>query len=98
MNLLPVGLNVEGRPALVVGGGAVALRKIRMLGRCGAKVLVVSPEVRPEVRKMAAAGRIVWRRRRFSPATTARPGGAAPGFAGPEDALVHKRAAGGGGA
>src|SRR3990167_5856914 len=91
MNLLPVGLNVEGRPALVVGGGAVALRKSRMLGRCGAKVLVVSPEVRPEVRKMAAAGRIVWRRRRFSPATTARPGGPALVFACTDDPVINKR-------
>ena len=65
MDLLPVGLKVSGKPVLVVGGGAVALRKVRMLLRCGARVSVVSPAARPELGKLAAARKIVWRRRFF---------------------------------
>jgi precorrin-2 dehydrogenase/sirohydrochlorin ferrochelatase len=50
----PVFLDLAGRPALVVGGGAVALRKARALAEAGARVRVVAPSLRPE---FAADGR-----------------------------------------
>lgn len=56
----PVVLRVEGRPVLVVGGGAVAAGKVRGLLEAGARVTVVSPEVHPS---MPEGVRIV--RRRF---------------------------------
>lgn len=56
----PVVLRVEGRPALVVGGGAVAAGKVRGLLAAGARVTVVSPEVHPS---MPEGVRVV--RRRF---------------------------------
>jgi siroheme synthase-like protein len=43
----PVNLVVEGRPCLVVGGGAVARRKAEGLVACGAAVTVVAPAVDP---------------------------------------------------
>jgi precorrin-2 dehydrogenase/sirohydrochlorin ferrochelatase len=42
-------LDLEGRPVLVVGGGSVALEKVRGLLECGARVTVVAPEARPEL-------------------------------------------------
>ena len=39
----PMFLDLAGRPALVVGGGAVALRKARALAEAGARVRVVAP-------------------------------------------------------
>ncbi len=57
--LYPVSLRIEGRECLVVGGGAVALRKVRGLLDAGARVRVVSP-------KLSARPRgVVWTRRRF---------------------------------
>ena len=44
----PIVLNLSGRPVLVVGGGAVALRKARTLADAGASVRVVSPRFVPE--------------------------------------------------
>ena len=41
---LPLFLEVGDRPCLVVGGGAVATRKVRMLEGFGARVVQVSPE------------------------------------------------------
>jgi precorrin-2 dehydrogenase len=38
-------LDLEGRRALVVGGGAVGLEKAAGLAACGARVTVVSPEL-----------------------------------------------------
>ncbi|HVM66228.1 MAG TPA: bifunctional precorrin-2 dehydrogenase/sirohydrochlorin ferrochelatase [Acidimicrobiales bacterium] len=68
----PVSLVVEGRPCLVVGGGAVARRKAEGLLACGAAVTVVAPSVsaplvalpvrvlrRPYQRGEAAAYRLV---------------------------------------
>jgi precorrin-2 dehydrogenase / sirohydrochlorin ferrochelatase len=42
-------LDLESRSVLVVGGGAVALEKVRGLLECGARVTVVAPEALPEL-------------------------------------------------
>ena len=62
---LPILIRTEGATALVVGGGRVATRKIRVLLASGAKVVCVAPRVGTRVRDWAHAGRIVWRARRF---------------------------------
>ena len=54
MRLYPVGLVVEGRPVLVVGGGSVAARKVEGLLECGARVHVVAIRVDDEVRASGA--------------------------------------------
>ena len=48
----PVNLMLEGRPCLVVGGGAVALRKVEGLLACGADVTVVAPSVDGRLRAL----------------------------------------------
>jgi siroheme synthase-like protein len=42
-------LDLDGRPALVVGGGSIALEKVNGLLDCGARVTVVAPQVLPEL-------------------------------------------------
>ncbi len=42
--LFPMLLPIEGKIALVVGGGPIALRRAKTLRRCGVRVHVVSPE------------------------------------------------------
>jgi siroheme synthase-like protein len=49
----PVMLEVAGRPCLVVGGGAVALQKVRGLTDAGAAVTVVAPEVHADIPPLA---------------------------------------------
>lgn len=49
----PVFLAVAGRRCLVVGGGAVALRRVEGLVAAGARVRVVAPRVLERVRELA---------------------------------------------
>jgi siroheme synthase-like protein len=49
----PLMLKVKGEPCLVVGGGAVALRKARALRRAGAQVTAVSSGFSPAFRRLA---------------------------------------------
>jgi siroheme synthase-like protein len=58
----PVDLVVAGRPVLVVGGGRVALGKVRGLLEAGARVTVVAPEV---VDELAALDGVRIERRRY---------------------------------
>jgi precorrin-2 dehydrogenase/sirohydrochlorin ferrochelatase len=53
-----VNLAVRGRPAVVVGGGGVAARKIDGLLEAGASVTVIAPQACASVRALAEAGRI----------------------------------------
>ena len=45
MRYFPLFLDLRGRPVLVVGGGAVAERKVKLLVASGARVTVVAPEL-----------------------------------------------------
>src|SRR5665213_4032213 len=45
MDYLPIFLRVQDRLAVVIGGGAVAARKAELLLKCGARVLLVAPEL-----------------------------------------------------
>ncbi|MEV4708925.1 uroporphyrinogen-III C-methyltransferase [Actinoplanes sp. NPDC049316] len=68
MNLYPLALRLEGRRVLVVGGGAVATRRMAALLATGARVDVVSPVLTPALRAYVDAGRLTWHERRFEPA------------------------------
>ena len=60
LEFLPVGLDVQGKTCLVVGGGSVGTRKALTLERAGAIVTVVSPTVTEELAEQIEAGRIRW--------------------------------------
>ena len=62
MQQYPVNVIVEGRPCLVVGGGAVAAEKAAALLACGAAVHVVGERVGPEVRALP----LTWEERSYN--------------------------------
>ncbi|WP_433354311.1 uroporphyrinogen-III C-methyltransferase [Micromonospora saelicesensis] len=66
-NPYPLGLRLHGRRVVVVGGGAVATRRVPALLDAGADVLLVAPELTPALRARADAGRLHWVPRRFVP-------------------------------
>jgi uroporphyrin-III C-methyltransferase/precorrin-2 dehydrogenase/sirohydrochlorin ferrochelatase len=54
----PLTLRLAGRRAVVVGGGAVAVRRVAGLRAAGADVLVVAPDLSPSLADLAARGLI----------------------------------------
>ncbi len=57
MQYLPLFVKLTGKPVLIVGGGAVALRKAGTLLSAGAKLYVVSPEFAPEFTEWQQQGK-----------------------------------------
>jgi precorrin-2 dehydrogenase/sirohydrochlorin ferrochelatase len=51
--LYPIFLDLSGRRCVVVGGGEVASRKARKLLQARACVVVISPEIKPELESVA---------------------------------------------
>jgi uroporphyrin-III C-methyltransferase / precorrin-2 dehydrogenase / sirohydrochlorin ferrochelatase len=63
----PLGLLLNGRRVLVVGGGSVATRRIPALLAAGAQVDLVAVAATPALTAMADAGRLRWYPRPFTP-------------------------------
>lgn len=58
MRFLPVFMNIENRNCLVVGGGDVALRKVRLLLKANASVKLVARSLCEEIETMVSEGMI----------------------------------------
>jgi uroporphyrin-III C-methyltransferase / precorrin-2 dehydrogenase / sirohydrochlorin ferrochelatase len=65
--LLPLGLRLQGRRVVVVGGGPVALRRIGALLAAHAKVTLVSPTAVAALEDLAARAQIEWHQRTYEP-------------------------------
>lgn len=59
--LFPLFADLNGRAVLVVGGGAVARRKVQALLEAGAQVTIGALALDPELNKLAEAGRLIYR-------------------------------------
>ncbi len=54
MMTLPLVLRGDARPFVVIGGGAVAARKVRTLVQAGASVRVIAPQLHADIQALAA--------------------------------------------
>jgi precorrin-2 dehydrogenase/sirohydrochlorin ferrochelatase len=63
----PVVLRLVGRRCVVVGGGQVAKRKLSALTRAAAEVVVVAPDITPEIERLGDSGAVRVERRPFAP-------------------------------
>jgi len=68
MDFLPIFMNIQQRPCLVVGAGAVAARKASLAMAAGAKVTVVAPHLGREMETFFAEGKLRWEQRKFADA------------------------------
>jgi precorrin-2 dehydrogenase len=67
----PITVDLTGRPCLVVGGGAIAERKVAGLVEAGARVTVVSPSLTPALLRLATEAPLAWRPREYAPGDAA---------------------------
>lgn len=56
MNTFPLFFKLDNQPILIVGGGEVAQRKADLLGRAGACITIVAPEITEEVKALLDEG------------------------------------------
>jgi len=63
----PINLRLTKKKCVVVGGGEVALRKVRGLLAADAAITVVAPQVVRELRKLAELGKIAWLPQNYAP-------------------------------
>lgn len=66
--MLPVFMKMQGRPCLLVGGGRIALEKIRVLLDCGAAIRAVAPEALDQLKRLAQDGEIILHEKEYSEA------------------------------
>ena len=66
MKFYPINLDIKNKFCVVVGGGEVALRKIRTLLAAGAIVKVIAPKICAQVEEFFQRGEIFWIREKFS--------------------------------
>lgn len=67
MSYFPLFLEMNGRRALVIGGGAVAERKIATLLEAGAQVTVISPDITERIVRWSKENSIGLSARRYQP-------------------------------
>lgn len=67
MNYFPVMLDLQDQRVVVIGGGAVAERKVGPLLEAGAAVTVVSPSLTERLSEFAEKGMLIWISRPYAP-------------------------------
>ena len=65
MPQLPLHIDIHDRIILIVGGGAVACRKLQVLLEAHATVRVVAPDMKPEISALSESGVITTRTGRY---------------------------------
>ncbi len=60
MAFYPINLNIAGQLCVVIGGGAVATRKITALLLCDARVRIISPEISLELKQLIDKNNLEW--------------------------------------
>jgi uroporphyrin-III C-methyltransferase / precorrin-2 dehydrogenase / sirohydrochlorin ferrochelatase len=68
LDYLPIFIDVRGRPCLVVGGGAVAARKVELLQSAGACLRIVAPEICGSLRAAVERETAQWAERGYAAA------------------------------
>ncbi|SFR50004.1 siroheme synthase CysG [Thiomicrospira sp. ALE5] len=67
MDYLPIFMRLKGERVCVIGGGTIAARKSDLFIQAGAKVEIISPELKGEMARMHQAGLVSWQPTAFEP-------------------------------
>ncbi len=67
MDRLPLSFNIRNRRVVLVGGGELAARKVRLVRRAGGRITIIAPRLNPELAALAEEQTIGVQRRPFTP-------------------------------
>ncbi len=67
MDYLPIFLDLKGRSCALIGGGEVAARKVKLLLKAGAKVIVYAPDLGGILAGLVREGKIEHKKTAFEP-------------------------------
>lgn len=68
MSLLPLFIDIESKPCLVIGGGTIAYRKVKMLTKAGADISIIAPSICQALQSHSEQHAITIHTREFSDA------------------------------
>jgi len=63
----PAFLKLQGKRCIIVGGGEVALRRVKTVLSCGGRVTVISSDLHSELKRLVEEGTIQWVNRNYEP-------------------------------
>jgi siroheme synthase-like protein len=86
----PILLKINGKRCLVVGGGMVALRRVQTLTGHGADVVIISPDICPELEQLSKDDLVRITKRDYKPEDL---NGAYLAVAATDDAVVNEKVA-----
>lgn len=66
MSLLPLFIDIKNKPCLVVGGGKIAARKLKMLCKAEASVTIIAPSICDEIQSLCETHSLTSHLRTFS--------------------------------
>ena len=61
----PLFVDVSNMKIVIIGGGAIAQRRIEVLRQFGAQIVMIAPEATPFLQELADFGQIVWLKREY---------------------------------
>ncbi|MGD6816229.1 precorrin-2 dehydrogenase/sirohydrochlorin ferrochelatase family protein [Metabacillus sp. 84] len=64
--MIPFMIDLTDKPVLIAGGGAVAVRRLKLFLRENARITVISPEADGEIQELHAKGLLEWKQRPFA--------------------------------
>jgi precorrin-2 dehydrogenase / sirohydrochlorin ferrochelatase len=65
MRYFPIFMDIKDKPVLVVGGGDVASRKVEALLRAGARVTLLTPELKSYLKSLVKSQKCEWIKERY---------------------------------
>ncbi|MTT30966.1 NAD(P)-binding protein [Terrilactibacillus sp. BCM23-1] len=65
MSLIPVMVDLNRRHVVIVGGGKIATRKMKLLKETGARITIVSPSIEAALQSLQKNGDFIWKPKQF---------------------------------
>jgi precorrin-2 dehydrogenase / sirohydrochlorin ferrochelatase len=67
MAFQPIMIDLSEQKIVIVGGGRVSERRVRILLNSGGLIIIISPEITEGLHSLWKEGKIIWKQKRFEP-------------------------------